>query len=132
MKYLEQINNAIKEYEKNRHCKPGVVGMTPSMYNLLKNEIGVDVEPEGGWRTVYGISIDVQEVAHVPLFWLGGKVDFYTPPEHVDPEKLVKALDICANMPCGDNCPYFYTKDCTTEIKRDAVKVINELRGNKT
>ena len=137
MKYIEQINNEIKEYEKTHYCRPDVVGMTPSMYDLLKNEIGVDVEPKGGWRTVYGIRIDVQEVADVPLFWFNGSIIIHRPNKPIDPASVQKALEIHISgiRACrSDGCPYVdeYPAKCVMHLCKDALEVIKELRGNKT
>lgn len=128
MKYIEQIKSAIIEYNRKHQFPASVVGMTPAMNEIVKTELGA----KGDFVTIRGVCVERRDISDKPLFWIGGTVDFHTPKEPVDPEKVMKALDMCGNMLCNDNCPYFRTDDCARTMKRDAVEIIKELRGNKT
>ena len=108
MTYGEQMRDALKNYE-GKHGRADVIGMTPAMYSLIKGEnknAGIE-EPDGGWRTFYGVRIDVQEVADVPLFWFDGSL--YTPKKPIDVEKIIEGVKYHSKArwvrEC-EGCPY--------------------------
>lgn len=135
MTYHEQLRVALREYE-GKHGRVYAIGMTPAMYDLLKeeNERNCMQEPEGGWRTFYGATIEVRNISKEPLFCFGSVM--YKPETPVDPEKVMAGLNCHANntkiQEC-QKCPYRGNMAlCSKVLCKDALEVINELRGSKT
>lgn len=129
MTYAEQMREALKKYE-GKHGQTDAIGMTPAMYSLIKdeNEKAGAKEPEGGWRTFYGVKIDVQEVADVPLFWFGGNL--HTPKKPIDVEKIIKGVKChqkSKRVKDCEGCPYkgnFVT--CSLDLCTDVLEYFKQ------
>lgn len=132
MTYGEQMRLALSEYE-GKHGRVYAIGMTPAMYSLIKeeNERQGMKEPEGGWRTFYGATIEVRNISKEPLFCFGSIM--YKPETPVDPEKVMAGLKChiqSATVKGCEGCPYRgnYT-DCGKRLCADAIKYIYDLKG---
>ena len=129
MTYVEQMRDALKSYE-GKHGRADTIGMTPAMYSFIKDEnekAGIE-EPEGGWRTFYGVRIDVQDVANVPLFWFGGSL--HKPKKPIDVEKIIKGVKCHSKakwVKDCEGCPYngnFVT--CSLDLCADVLEYLKE------
>lgn len=129
MTYVEQMKNALKNYE-GKHGRANAIGITSAMYSLIKGEnekAGIE-EPEGGWRTFYGVRIDVQDVANVPLFWFDGSL--HKPKKPIDVEKIIKGVKCHSKakwVKDCEGCPYkgnFVT--CSLDLCADVLEYLKE------
>ena len=131
MTYGEQLREALAGYEAV-HGRAQMIGMTPAMYGLIKDEnekAGMN-EPQGGWCTFYGVKIDVQEVADVPLFWFNGSIIIYKPHKPIDVEKITKGVKCHSRakwVKDCEGCPYkgnFVT--CSLDLCADVLEYFKE------
>lgn len=129
MTYVEQMRDALENYE-GKHGRADVIGMTPAMYNLIKDEnekAGVK-EPEGGWWSFYGVRIDVQDVSKEPLFCIGGTI--HKPMKPIDVEKIIKGVKCHSKakwVKDCEGCPYkgnFVT--CSLDLCADVLEYFKQ------
>ena len=129
MTYTEQMRDALANYEAI-HGRAQMIGMTPAMYSLIKaeNEEHGAKEPEGGWRSFYGVRIDVQDVSKEPLFCIGWTI--YKPMKPIDVEKIIKGVKCHSKAKLVkecEGCPYkgnFVT--CSLDLCADVLEYLKE------